>query len=90
MELSREAIRNLLLGIRKVVMDAAMTGSMEDSGPYLADMYNKCLAVLSEQGDAVAASLFVPVDRSKAELDEIGAAATLLASYLGGSKEAEE
>lgn len=90
MELSRDAIRNLLLGIRKVVIDAAMTGSMEDSGPYLADMYNKCLAVLSEQGDTVAASLFIPVDRNKAKLDEIGAAATLLASYLGGSVVSQE
>ena len=90
MELSREAIRNLLLGIRKVVIDAAMTGSMEDSGPYLADMYNKCLGVLSEQGDAVAATLFIPLDRDKADLDEIGAAATLLASYLGGPTESQK
>ncbi|MEX0974383.1 MAG: hypothetical protein WD024_03395 [Bacillota bacterium] len=90
MELSREAIRNLLLGIRKVVIDSAMTGSMEDSGPYLADMYNKCLTVLGEQGDTVAASLFIPVDRNKVQLDEIGAAATLLASYLRGPEGCEE
>ncbi|HHX28661.1 MAG TPA: hypothetical protein GX716_06570 [Firmicutes bacterium] len=81
---SREDIRNLLLGIHKVVVDASMTGSMEDSGPYLADMFNKCLSVLTEQGDAVASNLFVTIDRNKAELDEIGAAATLLASYLKG------
>jgi hypothetical protein len=57
---------------------------MEDSGPYLADMYNKCLSVLCEQGDAVVSGLFIALDRQEASLDEIGAAATLLASYLGG------
>jgi hypothetical protein len=81
---SREDIRNLLQGIHKVVVDASMTGSMEDSGPYLADMFNKCLMALAEQGDVVASNLFVTIDRNKAELDEIGAAATLLASYLKG------
>ena len=30
-------------GDPQVVVDAAMTGSMEDSGPYLADMFNKRL-----------------------------------------------
>jgi hypothetical protein len=74
-------------GIHKVVVDAAMTGSMEDSGPYLADMFNKRLSFLAEQGDAVASSLFVTLDRDKANLDEIGAAATLLASYLKGPPE---
>lgn len=80
----KDTIRNLLLGIRKVVIDIAMTGSMEDSGPYLADMYNKCLNVLREQGDTIVSGLFIPLDRQEAELDEIGAAATLLASYLNG------
>jgi len=84
--LSRDTIRNLLLGIRKVVIDVAMTGSMEDSGPYLADMYNKCLSVLREQGDAVVSGLFIALDRQEASVDEIGAAATLLASYLGGEE----
>jgi hypothetical protein len=89
--LSRDTIRNLLLGIRKVVIDVAMTGSMEDSGPYLADMYNKCLSVLREQGDAVVSGLFIALDRQEASVDEIGAAATLLASYLGGqSSEPDE
>lgn len=85
---SREDVRNLLLGIRKVVLDAAMTGSMEDSRPYLADTFNKCLKILIEQGDTVASTIFTALDRDKAGLDEIGAAATLLASYLKGPSEA--
>jgi hypothetical protein len=84
--LSRDTVRNLLLGIRKVVIDVAMTGSMEDSGPYLADMYNKCLSVLREQGDVIVSGLFITLDRENASVDEIGAAATLLASYLGGQE----
>lgn len=88
--LSKETIRSLLLGIRKVVIDAGMTGSMENSGPYLADMYNKCLTALREQGDAVVAGLFVTLDRNEVELDEIGVAATLLASYLGGSENKQD
>ena len=88
--LSRDTIRNLLFGIRKVVIDVAMTGSMEDSGPYLADMYNKCLTVLREQGDTVVSGLFIALDRQKASVDEIGAAATLLASYLGGPEPSPE
>ncbi len=88
--LSRGTVRNLLLGIRKVVIDVTMTGSMEDSGPYLADMYNKCLSVLREQGDVVVSGLFITLDREKASVDEIGAAATLLASYLGGQEREPE
>ncbi|NLA60535.1 MAG: hypothetical protein GX863_05460 [Firmicutes bacterium] len=34
---TREDIRNLLKGIHSVVVDAAMTGSMQNSRPYLAD-----------------------------------------------------
>jgi len=39
---------------------------------------------LREQGDAVVSALFITLDRDEASVDEIGAAATLLASYLGG------
>jgi hypothetical protein len=43
------------------------------------------------QGDEVVSGLFIALDRQKASLDEIGAAATLLASYLGGQpSESEE
>ncbi len=58
-----------------------MTGSLEGGARTLIGVYNKCLDSI-EREDAAIKDLF-PSLPENANMDEVGAAAALLAGYLG-------
>jgi len=81
-EMNRDTMFALLCEIRKVAMEASMMGAMKKGSGVLVDVYNRCLDALTEQGDTLVKTLFPTLDRNAANIDEVGAAAALLSSYV--------
>jgi hypothetical protein len=81
-QVGSDTIYALLKEIKAVAMNASLTGALEDSSRALAEMYNRCVDTLEEQGDRLVGSLFPQLDPDEANMDEIGALASLLAQYL--------
>ncbi|MGE5673939.1 MAG: hypothetical protein ACM3XM_08620 [Mycobacterium leprae] len=81
-ELNKRTIYGLLREIRKLAMHASMTHSMQGGSRVLVETYNRCLSALTEQGDTLVTSLFTPLSPETTKMDEVGAAAALLAGYV--------
>lgn len=79
-ELNRETVYGLLREIRSVAYEASLTGSLKKGGRVLVDVYNRCLAAIS-QSDPLASELF-PQLTAETSIDEIGVAAALLSRYV--------
>lgn len=77
----RKVIYSMLRELRKLAAQASMTGSFRKSTPILVSTYNKCLALITEE-DANVALFFNELSAEQVHVDEVGAAAGLLASYL--------
>ncbi len=80
-EAKRKVIYSMLRELRKLAAQASMTGSFRKSTPVLVTTYNKCLALIKEE-DANVALFFTELSAEQVHVDEVGAAAGLLASYL--------
>lgn len=81
--LEKKVIVKLLREIQAMARHASMTGSMGHKGArILVETYNRCRASLLEQGDATVGALFPGLEPEATSIDEVGAAAALLASYL--------
>ncbi|HOC06266.1 MAG: hypothetical protein ACOX21_04770 [Bacillota bacterium] len=80
-ELEKATMYKMLKEVKSLASHASLTGALDKGAPILAATYNKCLAALKSKGDQTAEQLF-PELPANANIDEIGVAAALLASYL--------
>lgn len=85
-ELNKETIHGMLREIKTVAMESSLTGGLRKGTRILVDVYNRCLAALSEE-DATISKLFQPLSTDEAvHVDEIGVAAALLSRYIKPDK----
>ncbi|HBI57297.1 MAG TPA: hypothetical protein DEA85_02865 [Firmicutes bacterium] len=80
-ELEKTTMYNMLKEVKRLASNASLTGALEKGAPILVATYNKCLAAMKTKGDITVEQLF-PELLPNADIDEVGVAAALLASYL--------
>lgn len=81
--IDKETMANLLLGIKQIAMEASLTRTPIKQGVrVMADVYNRCLNALKEQGDPLVMELFPTLSPETASVDEAGVAAGLLYRYI--------
>jgi len=85
-EMNRETMYALLREIRSLAITASMSGALRKGTRVLVEVYNRCLETLAEQGDPLVKSLFTPLSPESTSVDEVGAAAALLSSYVRPAK----
>lgn len=85
-ELDRDTMYALLREIREVAMHASMTGGLRKSTRVLCEVYNRCRSALINQGDALVGGIFPELSAEGTSVDDVGAAAALLSSYIRPKK----
>lgn len=84
-DLDKAVVHNMLREIKRLAATASLTGALNRGTPTLIQMFNKCLAA-SEKTDPRVTMLFSPLPDA-AEVDQVGVAAALLASYIQPEQE---
>ncbi|GGH87126.1 hypothetical protein JOD43_003863 [Pullulanibacillus pueri] len=86
-EMNNETIYAMLREIKEVAMQSSLTGGLKKGSRILIDVYNRCLATITEE-DEQAAKLFSPLatEPDAVHIDEIGVAAALLSRYVNPNK----